>query len=203
MFKKFGLALAALVVALLAFIQTRADSFAVDRTAYVAAPPALVYGLVADFHQWEGWSPWAKLDPAMKTTYAGSGVGGSYAWEGNDKVGSGKMTFTDLKAPVLVGLTLEFIQPFPATNHTEFRFLPEGEGTRVTWLMTGKNGFLSKAFGLMVSMDQMVGKDFEKGLGAMKGLAEAAAKKAAETQATAAPAEGAPPAPAPEATGKP
>jgi len=201
MLKTFLIVLGVLVVALLGAIVTRPDTFLVERSATVNAPPAVVYGLVSDFHQWEGWSPWAKLDPKMKTIYSGAGVGGSYAWEGDDKVGSGKMTFTDLKANELVGITLEFITPFAATNRTEFHFAPEGAGTKVSWAMSGKNNFMAKAFSLVMSMDQMIGKDFEKGLAGMKPLAEAAAAKAAE-EAKAAEATAPAPADAP-VTGKP
>jgi uncharacterized protein YndB with AHSA1/START domain len=178
MVKKLLVALAVLVALLVVLIVTRPDSFSLERSATVSAPPAIVYGLVADFHQWEGWSPWAKLDPAMRTTYTGAGVGATYAWEGNGDVGSGKMTFTDLEAPRRVAITLDFLTPIAATNRTELLLAPEGSGTKVTWRMTGKNGFLSKAAGLVMNMDQLVGKDFEKGLASLKTLAEAAAKQA-------------------------
>ena len=172
---------AALVIVGVFFIivATRADTFSVERSATVNAPPEIAYGLVADFHQWEGWSPWAKLDPQMKTTYTGSGVGGSYAWDGADKVGSGKMTFTELKPNEKVGIKLEFIKPFASTNDTAFRFEPAGTGTKVTWTMSGPMNFVSKAMGIFKSMDAMIGPDFEKGLAAMQPLASAAAAKAA------------------------
>jgi uncharacterized protein YndB with AHSA1/START domain len=169
------------VALLLALVLARPDSFTVERSANIAAPPAVVYGLVQDFHAWEKWSPWAKLDPAMKTTYGGAaGVGATYAWEGNDEVGAGKMTIDRLQPNESIVISLEFLKPMASTNSTEFRLAPDGNGTKVTWRMQGHNDFLGKAFGLVMNMDQLIGKDFEKGLGQLRAAAESASRAAEE-----------------------
>jgi len=126
---------------------------------------------VNDFHKWENWSPWAKLDPTMTQTYDGSaaGVGAGYAWKGNSKAGQGRMTITDGAPDRLIRIDLEFLKPIKATNLTEFAFAQEGGGTKVTWTMTGRNGFVGK---LLLNLDKMVGKDFKKGLASMKGVVE-------------------------------
>jgi hypothetical protein len=103
-----------------------------------------------------------------------------YAWMGNDKVGEGKMTIEKSNAPSLVGIKLEFFKPFAATNTATFTFAPASEGTKVTWAMDGENNFMGKAFSMFMDMDKMVGGDFEKGLAAMKTLAESAPKPAPE-----------------------
>jgi hypothetical protein len=59
---------------------------------------------------------------------------------------------------------LEFIRPFAATNTAQFDFAPSGQGTTVTWAMIGKYNFVTKAIGLFMDMDKMVGTEFEKGL---------------------------------------
>lgn len=179
MMKKLGI-IAGLLVALLGILAVtvalQPSDFSIQRSITIAAPPATVFGLVNDFHQWEKWSPWAKLDPTMKTTFEGpaSGAGAIYAWVGNSDVGEGKMTILESRAPEQVGIELEFIKPMAATNTSEFSFKPEGDGTTVTWTMAGKNNFIGKAFCLFVDMDAMVGADFEKGLASMKAAAESA-----------------------------
>lgn len=176
MLKKIALAVVAVLVILVGVIAMQPSEFSLQRSATIAAPPATVFPLVNDFHNWEKWSPWAKLDPAMKTTYDGpaSGKDASYAWVGNSQVGEGKMTILESTPDKRIELRLEFIKPFAAVNGTEFLFEPDGAGTKVTWTMTGKNGFVSKAFGLLMDMDKMVGGDFEKGLAQMKVAAESA-----------------------------
>jgi hypothetical protein len=126
----------------------------------------------------------------MKTTFGGAGVGATYAWEGNDAVGAGKMTIADLKPNEAVGITLEFQRPTASTNRTEFLLAPQDQGTKVTWRMLGHNGFMGKAFTLVMNIDQLVGKDFDRGLGQLKALAEGAA--AAEAAKTAPPPEASP-----------
>ena len=180
MIKKAILAVFALTVLLIAgfciVAAMQPADFKVSRSISVTAPPEKIFEQVNDFHKWDAWSPWAKMDPTMQTTYGGppAGVGSTYAWTGNDEVGDGKMTITASHPNEHVAIDLEFIKPFPATNLAEFTFKPEGNKTNVTWSMTGKKNFLMKAFGLFVSMDKLVGGDFEKGLADMKTVAESA-----------------------------
>jgi hypothetical protein len=153
--------------------------YRVVRTAKVAAPQPFVFEQVNDFHKWEAWSPWAKLDPGMKQTYEGppAGTGAIYYWSGNKKVGEGRMTITESRPSDLVRIKLEFIKPFASTADTEFSFKPEVNQTTVVWSMSGTKNFMSKAFGLFVNMDKMIGSDFEKGLAQLKSVAESPAKK--------------------------
>jgi uncharacterized protein YndB with AHSA1/START domain len=175
MFKKILIGLAVIIAILVVVIAMQPADFKIERSTTIKAPPASVFALVNDFHKWEVWSPWAKLDPNMKATYEGpaAGPGAKYSWVGDSKVGEGRMTIEDSRPPELVKIRLEFLKPFAATSDTEFNFKPEGNGTKVTWTMSGKNGFMPKAFGLFMNMDKMVGGDFEKGLAQMKFAAEA------------------------------
>lgn len=199
--KKVLIGLAVVILAFLAVVATRPSTFHIERSTEIATPPDVPFAMVTDFHQWAGWSPWEKLDPSMKKTYDGpaSGVGSSYAWVGNDKVGEGKMTLTGVKPAESIDLKLEFIKPWQATNDVKFTFAGAGDKTKVTWAMDGHNDFMGKAFGLFMNMDKMVGKDFESGLQNLKTASEAEATKrkqeaeaAAKAQDAAKPAEAAP-----------
>jgi hypothetical protein len=178
MFKKILIALAVIIVIFVIVVALRPAEYRVVRSASVSAPPSTVFPQVNDFHNWTAWSPWAKLDPAMKQTYDGApaGKGAVYAWAGNSKVGEGRMTITDSHPNDLVRIKLDFIKPFASTADTEFIFKPEGEQTLVTWTMSGHNNFMSKMFGVFVNMDKMIGGDFEKGLAQMKSVVEASPK---------------------------
>ena len=138
------------------------------------APPERIYPLIADFRAWAPWSPWEKKDPAMKRTFSGpdSGVGAAYGWEGDKNVGTGKMTILEATAPGKVVIKLEFLKPFEATNTAEFTLQPQGDSTAITWAMYGKSNFLSKLMCVFMSMEKMVGPDFEAGLAGLKALAE-------------------------------
>jgi uncharacterized protein YndB with AHSA1/START domain len=179
MLKKILIAVAVVIVVFVIVVALQPANFRVTRSTTINAPAATVFAQVNDFYKWDAWSPWAKLDPAMKQTHEGSpeGTGAIYSWVGNKDVGEGRMTLTESKPNELIRIKLEFIKPFAAVNTTEFTFKPEGNQTSVTWDMTGEKNFMSKAFCLFMSMDKMVGGDFEKGLAQLKTIAEEAAKK--------------------------
>jgi hypothetical protein len=178
MLKKIVIGVVLLLAAFMVIVALQPADFVITRSANVSAPAADVFAQVNNFHQWEAWSPWAKLDPAMKVTYKGpeAGAGAIYSWDGNSDVGAGRMTLLESRTNELVRIKLEFLKPFAAVSSTDFSFQPEGEKgdqTVVTWTMAGKNNFISKAFCLFMNMDKMVGGDFEKGLAQMKSLVEA------------------------------
>ncbi len=178
MLKKILLGLAAVIVVLLIVIVTRPEDFRLTRSATMAAPPNVVFDQVNDFHKWDAWSPWAKLDPNCKVTFDGpaSGKGAGFAWAGNNEVGEGRQTIVESRPGELVRIKLEFLKPFAANNDVEFTFKPEGAGTKVTWVMSGKNNFIGKAFSLVMDCETMLGPTFEKGLASMKAVVEAPAK---------------------------
>lgn len=174
MLKKVLIGLIGVVVVFLGVTSMQPSEFQVTRSSTINAAPAKVFNLVNDFHQWSTWSPWDKMDPTMKKTYEGpaTGAGATYAWVGNGQVGEGKMTITKSETPALVEIQLEFLKPMKATNFTRFTFKPEGQGTLVTWTMTGHNNLIAKAFHMIMNVDKMVGGDFERGLAQMKAAAE-------------------------------
>ncbi|HXV78384.1 MAG TPA: SRPBCC family protein [Candidatus Binatia bacterium] len=178
MLRKILIALAVIVVVFVIIVALQPSEFRIQRSATISARPPAVFAQVNDFHKWEAWSPWAKLDPAAKTTFEGppAGTGAIFRWAGNNDVGEGSMTITESRPSDLIRIKLEFLKPFAATSTAEFTFKPEGNQTAVTWSMEGENNFIAKAFCLFMNMDKMVGGQFEKGLASMKSVVEAAPK---------------------------
>ncbi|HET8532372.1 MAG TPA: SRPBCC family protein [Methylomirabilota bacterium] len=176
MLAKILVALAVVVAGLAVVIALQPSDFRVSRTTTIAAPAPVVFAQVNDFHNWTAWSPWAKLDPSMKQTYEGApaGTGAIYTWVGNREVGEGRMTVVESRPSDLIRVKLDFVKPLAGTSVAEFTFRPEGDRTAVTWTMTGEKNFVAKAIHLVLSMDRMIGDQFEKGLAAMKTMAEAA-----------------------------
>jgi hypothetical protein len=167
-----------LIVLFILFVNSRPSTFHIERSATIATPPDSLYPRIANFHAWDAWSPWARLDPKMKQEFGGmdGAVGSNYAWKSAmDKVGDGRMTLTEAQPSSRVGIKLEFLKPFKSTSSATFTLAPEGAGTKVTWAMDGPMNLLSKFMCLFMSMDKMVGGDFEKGLASLKQQAEAPA----------------------------
>jgi uncharacterized protein YndB with AHSA1/START domain len=172
-----GVGAAAVVLAVV--VAAQPSRFRVARSATIAAPRERVFAQVNDLHNWEGWSPWLKLDPAARTTYEGppAGRGAAFTWSGNKDVGEGRMTITESRPSELVRLRLDFKRPFASTSTAEFTFVPDGAQTVVTWSMSGDKNLLAKALHLVIDMDRMVGGKFDEGLAQMRAVAEATASK--------------------------
>jgi uncharacterized protein YndB with AHSA1/START domain len=174
MFTIFAVALIAVVAAVLVLAASKPNTFSVQRSRTIKVPPEKIFPLINDFQRWGGWSPWEKMDPAMNRRHSGaaSGTGAVYEWEGNKKVGQGRMEIIESSPVRKVTIKLDFLKPFEAHNTAEFTLESIGDSTSVTWTMHGPAPFMSKLMTVFVSMDRMVGKDFETGLANMKAIAE-------------------------------
>lgn len=175
MFKKILIGLAVIVVALLGYAATKPDTFRVERSASIKAAPETIFAQLNDFRSWGNWSPWEKLDPALQRMYSGAavGTGAVYEWKGNGEVGAGRMEILESSPASKLNIKLSFTEPFEAQSTSEFSLTPEGETTKITWVMQGPNQFIGKVMSIFVNMDTHVGKDFETGLANLKTLAEA------------------------------
>jgi uncharacterized protein YndB with AHSA1/START domain len=177
MLKIAGIVVVVLVVAaaaVVAYASTRPDSFRVQRTASIKAPPEKIFSLINDYRNWPQWSPYENRDPAMKRTYSGAatGKGAKYAWEGDRQVGTGEMEIIDTAPPRKVLIKLDFMKPFEAHNVAEFTLEPQGEATNVTWATHGPVPLMAKVMHMVMDIDKMVGTDFAAGLANMKAAAE-------------------------------
>jgi uncharacterized protein YndB with AHSA1/START domain len=174
MLKTILIVVAVAIAAVLIYASTRPDSFRVERSLQINAPPEKVFALVNSLSAWRGWSPWEKKDPAMQRALTGpeSGVGSAYGWKGDKNVGEGNMEIIESVLPSLIRIKLDFVTPFEAHNQVEFTLTPAGGGTRVVWAMSGPSPYISKLIGVFMNFDKMIGNDFEAGLANLKAAAE-------------------------------
>ena len=176
MFKTIALAIIVALGALLIFAASRPDTFRVQRTATIKAPPDKVHPLINDMRVFNTWNPYNLKDPNIQGEYQGpqAGPGAVYRFAGNKDVGKGSIAIVDT-APTRVTMKLDMIEPFEGHNIVEFTLAPKGDATDVTWAMHGPSPFMAKLVGLFMNMDTMIGRDFEAGLANLKSRAERAA----------------------------
>ena len=174
MLKIIAIVIVLFIAGLLGYAATKPDTFRIERSVSIKAPPEKIFPHIGDFKAWDAWSPWAKKDPAMKSTLSGAanGKGAIYQWDGNSDVGAGRMEITDATPASRITIKLDFLKPFAANNTAEFTLQQQGESTRVTWAMFGPQLFVAKLMGIFLNIDSMVGKDFEAGLASLKAIAE-------------------------------
>lgn len=174
MLKTIAIVVVVLLAAVLVFAATKPDTFRVQRATSINAPAEEIFALINDFHSWGAWSPYEKLDPAMKRTLSGAanGKGAVYEWESKGKAGAGRMEITKVSPPSKVTIKLDFVKPFETHNIVDFTLESQGDSTNVTWAMHGPNPYIAKLMQVFFNMDSMVGKDFETGLANLKVIAE-------------------------------
>ncbi len=163
----FGAALLAAAILL------QPDRFVVTRSAVIDAGAPEVFRHINELRNWQAWSPWAKLDPQSHADYQGpaEGAGAAFEWSGDKKVGVGRMQIVDSQPFEHVSIRMEIQKPFSATNDLRFQLTPEAqERTKVTWTMSGRNTFISKAMNLFMNCDKVVGGQFEAGLANLNAL---------------------------------
>ena len=172
MIKKILITVVVLIVVFVIIVAMQPVEFRYARNSTFEASPSALFEKTNNLNQWQEWSPWAKIDPNCKMTFGGpdAGVGTSFSWDGNNDVGAGTMTITESHPNDLISIKLEFKKPFESTNATEFTFKADGQKTIMSWTMSGKNNFISKAFGLFVNCDKMIGDQFNKGFDNLKNL---------------------------------
>lgn len=171
---ELGLVALVVIAGLLIIAASRPDSFRIQRALSIKASPERIFALINNFHEWEAWSPWEKVDPSLKRTYSGAplGKGAVFEWNGNKSVGQGRMEIVDSSPPTKVVIKIDFVRPIEAHNTLEFKLAMQSDFTTVTQAMYGPSPFISKVMGLFFSMDKMVGQKFEEGLAAIKFIAE-------------------------------
>lgn len=173
MIKTLFAVLAVAVCALLIYAETRPDHFSISRSASIQAPPEKILPLIADLRRFNTWNPFAKKDPAIEISYRGTptGPGSAYDFKGG-KSGAGSLQINEVQPPSRVTMTLDMSAPMSAHNDIEFKLEPQGGATTVTWTMQGDSPYIAKLMGVFISVDKMVGGDFEAGLSSLKAEAE-------------------------------
>ena len=174
MLKNILYALVAIALVCVVVVALQPSDYRVEQSTTIAASPAEVFARVNDFHKWQAWSPWAKLDPDAKMTFSGpdAGKGAEAAWSGNDKVGVGNMTIVESRPDEAVNIKVVFTEPFEGNINSDFAFKPEGDQTKVTWAMHGQHGFVEKAVCLVMGGLGMMAANQKKGLANLKRISE-------------------------------
>lgn len=169
--------LAGLVLLLMVFYWLAPSHYDVSRSIEISRPSGYVFEYLRFLKNQDQWSPWGKKDPQMKKKFTGTDgeVGAVSRWEGNKEVGTGEQEITRIEVGRRIETELRFLKPWKSTSNAYMEVAPISERrTMVRWGFSGKNGFPMRILMLFMSMDKMIGKDFEAGLSDLKTLLESA-----------------------------
>ena len=148
------------------------NSYTVSRTTVIKAKDSVVYANVVDFNNFIKWNPWSRMEPSAKVEITGDAAapGHFYQWSGKE-LGKGHMKIQEVKPYSAADLQLTFEEPFKSEAQNHFTFENVAEGTKVTWSMQGQSDAAVDKW-MYLTMDQMIGKDFDSGLQNLKELSE-------------------------------
>lgn len=148
-------------------------SFELKRSVTINQPAQLIWPYVSNLKMMDTWSPWTKKDPEMVNKFTGNdGQVGSVNYWNSEVVGEGEQEITKLDLYKRVETELRFMKPREDVNQAYIDLRPSGESTEVTWGLTGETPFPANVFMYFVDLEEMVGKEYEKGLTELKTLAE-------------------------------
>lgn len=149
------------------------SQYTMSRDITINARPGDVFAYLDELRRWQAWSPWAKLDPAARMTYSepASGPDAFMDWEGNRKMGAGRLTVLEREPDRRLRYRLEFRRPMTDTAEAEFELKKAGDGTHVTWTMRGEQNLLGRILWLLFA-GRLVAGQFEEGLHNLKDVAE-------------------------------
>lgn len=156
------------VIAVLAF----SKDYHYEKSVVINTPQDKVWPYVGTLKGYNQWDPFSKADKNIVITYSGNGdkVGDSYHWKGDKNVGEGEQAITELVPNQKMATKLHFIKPFEGDMKANFVMVPEGNGTKVTWMIDNELTPMMKIMKPLMNgnMDKM----FSQGLGDLKKLAE-------------------------------
>ncbi|MDF4202704.1 SRPBCC family protein [Maribacter sp. SA7] len=157
------------LVIILALIAPK--SYQVSRSIELEHPPEQIWPHLKFLKKQQQWSPWARKDPDMELIFTGidGEVGATSHWNGNKEVGEGEQEITRIVEGERIEQDLRFLKPYKSQSDCYMNLESlEGNRSKVTWGFAGNNKFPMSIMMLFMSMDKMVGKDFEAGLENLK-----------------------------------
>lgn len=185
--KVIGIVIAVLVVAVVVIGLIAPKEYTVSRSITINAPQDVVYNNIRLFENFNKWEPWGKYDEGkteVKLEGTDGAIGTKRSWKG-PKTGEGSMTIKALEENKSVNWDLAFLKPYESHSDVTVSLTPADGGQKVDWVLHGKMDFPFNAMGVFMSMDKMIGKDFEDGLANLKAVSESAAATAPTAEAPA------------------
>ncbi|MFN8290275.1 MAG: SRPBCC family protein [Chitinophagaceae bacterium] len=162
-----------LIVALLAGAALMPATYNVEKSTVIKKPVKEVMNYIGDLNRYRDWNPWAKMEPAARSTITGAPLspGHKYEWTGK-KIGTGSLTFLSADDQH-IHFDLEFLKPWKAKAKDNWLFEPWGDGneTKVTWQNSGDLAWpIARLMGPMINKN--LNHQFDQGLANLKNAVE-------------------------------
>lgn len=146
--------------------------YAVEREITVRCDSDSVFEYIKFLKNQNNFSVWSTMDPNMKKSYKGTDgtVGFISSWDSKDEnVGTGEQEILKIEEGKRIDFELRFTKPFEATDYAYMTTEPiSSDETKVKWGFNGKMNYPMNIMLLFMDMEEMLGKDLQKGLDNLK-----------------------------------
>lgn len=146
-----------------------------EQSIIIDTPVDKVWVNVNSLQAIDKWSPWKEKDPQMKQTFEGTpgSLGSSVSWQSDSPdVGNGKQSLSALETNKHVKTELKFYGDYESEAVAYVNLEDQGEKTKVTWGFESEMPYPFNAMMWLVDTEDMLGKDYRKGLEKLKDLSE-------------------------------
>lgn len=152
------------------------SEYLIKRDVMINAKPESIFPLLISMKNADTWMPWKESDPQVQNTYSGpeEGMGSISSWDSPGQMGTGKAEVVGVIPNQSVKTKITYTKPMEMNQDSEFILTPTGEGTQMTWIVTGNQPFFARLMCtfMFMNMDKYVGGMFEKGLNKLKLIVE-------------------------------
>jgi hypothetical protein len=174
--KKIFIGIGLLLTVAVVFSALKPEDYIIQRSIVIHAKPEIIYPYLANTKNADLWMPWGEMDSQIKTTYSGpdQGVGSISSWDSPGQMGTGQAEVIAAVENESVQTKITYSKPMQMTQESEFVLNPDGENTKMSWIVSGKSAFIMRFMCTVMlrDMDTFVGGMFERGLSKLKILVE-------------------------------
>lgn len=157
----------ALILIIALFVK---KDFAAERTVVINKPNQEVFDYVKLFKNQSNWSTYVQADPDIKLSYQGTDgtVGSVMSWE-SKMMGNGEQEIKKIEEGQRLDIELRFKGMMASTSpsYLTTKVLSDST-TQVVWGMSGKMAYPMNLMRLFMSMDEMIGNEYQKSLDNLK-----------------------------------
>ena len=146
--------------------------FEIQASIIIEATPAKVHEIMNDLSRLDDWNPFMAMDKTVVSTLSEKTVGpGAICDYAGKRIGKGRMEIIS-SGPDLIRFKMTFFNKKTEYADAEYRIVPEFEGTKVTWVMSGERDLKMQIMGLILNLDKMMTNNFTNGLKVLKAIVE-------------------------------
>ncbi|HEX9981036.1 MAG TPA: SRPBCC family protein [Flavobacterium sp.] len=130
-----------IAIGITVYVATQKGDFDITRSRIIKTPRNAVFNYINDYQNWESWAAWGDSGTDFEYPQVTAGQGASFIWDGGLSEGSARTLFVKENDSIAQELVWN---GYPGI--ASWKFTDTVGGTKVTWRIKGKMGFMPKIY---------------------------------------------------------